>query len=627
MLRHQKKETPMTLRRLALAGASVLALTGSPALAQMAVPGPITVTEAATPKNKGDVAALNAFFEEVFQEGLKLSPEFQTQLGMKTNYGLWDNNSEAMNKAQYERGKAILSRLREGWDPARLPETARTNYRIFAEQLERNLDAYRWRHHGYTLNHLYGRHTGIPSFLINQHRVGTVADAEAYISRLENVPYVLGQSMENAKASQAIGVIAPKFSLVKMLPDVKSVISGAPFDPGQPDNAILADFKRKVGALEIDGATRDALVERAERALLDKVGPAYRDLAAMVEAQTAVATDDDGVWKLPDGRDYYRFEVRQATTVDIDPDEIHRIGLEEVAAIQDEMLAIKEKVGFKGDLRAFFEHLRTDPKFFFDNTDAGKAAFITQAEDYIAAFQPKLDGLFITKPKAPLVVKRVEEFREKSAPPAFYNPPTPDGSRPGIFYVNLYDTKELPKWNLEAIVYHEAIPGHHMQIAIAQELQDVPTFRKFAFFGAYIEGWGLYSERLPKELGFYQDPYSDFGRLNAQIWRAARLVVDSGIHAKKWTRQQAIDYMVENTPLAPEVVAREVDRYIVNPGQATSYYIGLIKMLELREKAKKALGDKFDLRGFHDAVITSGAVSLPILETLVDAWIAERQRT
>lgn len=617
------------LRSAALAGAAALALlsAGGSAWAQMAPPQPLEIGAAAKPSSKGDVQALNAFFEQAFQEGLALSPEFQTQLGQKTNYGLWDNNSDEMAEAQVARTQAMLRHLREGWDPAQLPESARLNYRIFEEQAERQIEAHEWRRHGYALNHLYGRHTGIPSFLINQHRVDSAEDAEAYISRLGKVPYVLGQTIANAKASEAMGVIAPKFSLEKMLPDVRSVISGAPFEEGKPDSAIFADFKTKVGALKIDQAAKDDLVGRAREALLTKVAPAYKELASVVESQIGKATDEDGVWKLPDGRDYYRFELKQSTTTDIDPDEVHRIGLQEVESIQKEMLSIKDKVGFKGDLQAFFEHLRSDPQFIYPNTDEGKEAFIRQAETYIDAFRPKLDGLFITKPKADLIVKRVEAFREKSAPPAFYNRPALDGSRPGIFYANLYDTKELPKWSLEAIVYHEAIPGHHMQIAIAQELQDIPTFRKFAFFGAYTEGWGLYAEQLPKELGFYKDPYSDFGRLNTQIWRAVRLVVDSGIHAKKWTRQQAIDYFVANTPLSREVATREVDRYIVNPGQATSYYIGLLKILELRDKAKKELGESFDLRAFHDALITSGAVSLPALETLVDSWIAETKRS
>lgn len=617
-----------TLRHLALAGVAAFALLGGGgAMAQMAVPTqPAAISPAAQPANKADVAALNALFEQSFQESLALSPEFQTQLGQKTNYGVWNNSSDEMAKYQQARAEALLRHLETGWDPAQLPESARVNYSIFKESLENQVESFRWRRHGYAVNHLYGRHTGIPSFLINQQRVDSVEDAEAYLSRLSNVPYVMGQTIENAKASEAMGVMAPKFSLVKMFPDIRSVISGAPFEEGKPDSAIFADFKKKVGELKIDQSAKDELIARASDILLTKLAPAYRDLAALVEAQAAKATDDDGAWKLPDGRDYYRFEVRNATSIDIDPEEVHRIGLQEVEKIQKEMRQIKEKVGFKGDLQAFFDYLRTDPKFFFPNTDEGKEAFIAQADAYIDAFEPKLDGLFITKPKADLIVKRVEAFREKSAPPAFYNRPALDGSRPGIFYANLYDTKELPKWQLEAIVYHEAIPGHHMQIAIAQELEDVPTFRKFAFFGAYTEGWGLYSEMLPKELGFYEDPYSDFGRLNTQIWRAVRLVVDSGIHAKKWTREQAIDYMVENTPLSREVVTREVDRYIVNPGQATSYYIGLLKILELRQRAEAALGDRFDLRAFHDRIITSGAVSLPVLDTLVETWIAEMKQ-
>ncbi|QJE71760.1 DUF885 domain-containing protein [Aerophototrophica crusticola] len=612
---------PMMNRRALLAGAAALAAVPAlPSLAQVPLPGPLDLTAAAKPKDKGDVAALAEFFEQVFEQQAALSPEFQTQLGLRTNYDKWDDRSPAFRDARLARTKDALARLRAGWDPARLPEAHRVNFRIFEAQAEREVEEGRWRDHEYALSHLYGRHTGVPSFLINQHRVDTPDDARAYVARLEGVPLVLGQAVEQAQRSAAKGIVPPRFSLEKMLPDARAVVTGAPFDNG-PDSSLWADIKKKVGALPADEAQKQALLKQAESALTGKVKPAYDQLISAMEALAAKATDDDGVWKLPDGEAYYRFTVREATTVDMAPEEVHQVGLQELRKLQDEMRGVMKAVGFKGELKEFFNYLRTDDRFYYPNDDAGRAAYLKQCEQVLADFRPKLDEMFITKPKAELVVKRVEPFREKSAPPAFYNRPALDGSRPGIFYANLANMREMAKWQVDAIVYHEGLPGHHMQIAIAQELQDVPTFRKFVGFGAYSEGWGLYSERLPKEIGFYKDPYSDFGRLSLQAWRAVRLVVDSGIHAKKWTREQAIQFFVDNTPLSREQCTREIDRYIVNPGQATSYFIGLLKILELRDKARQALGPKFDLRGFHDAVLRSGAVPLPVLGEQVEGWV------
>lgn len=610
-------------RRTLLGAAATLALIagGLPALAQSG-PGPLTLSPAATPKAKDDVTALNAFLEEVFEAGVSLSPEMQTYLGRKTNYDRWDDDSDAFAALAVERTRTALKLLRQGWDPARLPPAAKLNYRLFENRCELEIAALQWRPYGYPLNHLGGRHTGIPSFLANAHDIADIGDARAYLARLEGIPRVIQQTIDRGYDSAAKGIIPPKFSLTKMRPDIRSVITGAPFNGGA-DSALYADFKGKVTALDIPQADKDKLVAEAARILVEKVKPAYEALDVAAGKLEAQATQEDGVWKLPDGATYYRFVVKQDTTTDLTPNQIHELGLKHVAELQKEMQGIMRKVEFKGTLPEFFHHLRTDPKFYFSNDDAGRAAYLAHCEKILAEFTARLDEWFITKPKAPLVVKRVEAYREKSAPPAFYNQPSPDGSRPGIFYANLADMREMAKWQSDAIVYHEGIPGHHMQIAIAQELgDDVPSFRRFGFYGAYTEGWGLYSEMLPKEQGFYQDPYADFGRLTTQIWRAVRLVVDSGIHAKKWTREQAVDYFVANTPLNRDQVIREVDRYIVNPGQATSYYVGMLRIMELRDKARRELGAKFDLKGFHEVVLRTGAVPLDILGEQVDAWIA-----
>lgn len=609
-------------RRQWLAGTAGIALAAAAPLPSSAqgLPGPLTLSDAARPKNKADAAALQAFFAETFEAVLSLSPEMQTQLGRKTAYDRWDDGSDAFADASIARTRQELDLLRQGWDPAQLSEGDRLNFRLYEAQCEADIESHRWRGHAYPLNHLYGRHTGIPSFLANQHEIADLSDARAYLARLDGISAVIRNVIRRGEDAAARGVVPPKFSLSKMRPDIRSVITGAPFDKGT-DSALYADFKKKVGALSIPQAEKDKLVAEAARILTSKVKPAYEALDAAVAKLEATATHDDGVWKLPDGDAYYRFCVKNSTTTDMSPEEIHELGLKHVALLQKDMHGIMRQVEFHGTLPEFFEHLRNDPKFYFSDDDAGRAAYLAHCEKVIADFSKRLDEWFITKPKAPVIVKRVEPYREKSAPPAFYNQPTPDGSRPGIFYANLANMREMAKWQIDAIVYHEAIPGHHMQIAISQELGDVPEFRRYSFFGAYIEGWGLYAERLPKEYGFYQDPYADFGRLTTQIWRAVRLVVDSGIHAKRWTREQAIDYFVANTPLNRDQVIREIDRYIVNPGQATSYYVGMLKILDLRDKARQALGTKFDLRGFHDLVLRTGAVPLEVLGEKVEAWV------
>ena len=298
-----------------------------------------------------------------------------------------------------------------------------------------------------------------------------------------------------------------------------------------------------------------------------------------------------------------------------------------MSRIHDEMREIKDKVGFKGDLKAFMQFMKTDKQFYYPNTAEGKQRYLDEATAMIDNMKTRLDELFIVKPKADLKVKAVEAFREKAAGKAFYQQPAPDGSRPGIYYANLYDMEAMPTYQMEALAYHEGIPGHHMQIAISQELEGVPKFRKFGGYTAYIEGWGLYSELVPKEMGLYEDPYSDFGRLAMELWRACRLVVDTGIHEMKWTRQQGIDYYVNNTPNATSDGVKMVERHVVMPSQATAYKVGMLKILELREAAKVKLGDKFDIREFHDVVLKNGAVPLNVLESFVDQWVASKSAT
>ena len=404
----------------------------------------------------------------------------------------------------------------------------------------------------------------------------------------------------------------------------KNILHGAPFDSGD-DSTLLADFKRKVAALDIADSERSALISDAEKALKAAVKPSYTKLINFLAQLEKRADERDGAWKFPDGETFYNNALARTTTTELTAKEIHSIGLAEVARIHDEMRAIKDKVGFEGDLQAFMQFMKTDKQFYYPNTAEGKQRYLDEATALIDNMKTRLDELFIVKPKAGLKVKAVEAFREKAAGKAFYQQPAPDGSRPGIYYANLYDMEAMPTYQMEALAYHEGIPGHHMQIAIAQELDGVPKFRKFGGYTAYIEGWGLYSELVPKEMGLYEDPYSDFGRLSMELWRACRLVVDTGIHAMKWTRQEGIDYYVNNTPNATSDAVKMVERHIVMPSQATAYKVGMLKILELREAAKEKLGEKFDIREFHDVVLKNGAVPLNVLEQFVDQWVAKKQ--
>jgi len=415
-----------------------------------------------------------------------------------------------------------------------------------------------------------GPHTGLPSFLINYGKVETVEGAENLISRLRAVKTYLAQAQARAEDQFANGVSMPKFVYAKVRGASRNVITGAPFEDGD-DSPLWADIKTKIGKLETTDEKKDALLAEAKDALLSSVQPAYISLIAMFDQHSGEATADDGAWKLDDGASYYNVRLKHYTTTDLSAEEIHEIGIKEVARIQNEMREIMTRVGFDGTLKDFFTFLRTDPQFTFPNTDAGRDAYMAEATDVIDDMRGRLDTLFITKPKANMVVKRVEPFREDTAFGAFYNSPALDGSRPGTYYVNLKDLKDQPKFLMQALAYHEGIPGHHMQIAIAQELEGLPKFRTLGGHTAFIEGWALYSEALPKEIGLYTDPYKEFGQLGMEIFRAARLVVDTGIHSKKWDREKAVQYYLDNIPNPEGDVRAEIDRYIVWPGQATAY--------------------------------------------------------
>jgi uncharacterized protein (DUF885 family) len=569
-------------------------------------------------------AAANAFFERAFQERLALDPVLATSLGLRLRYGEWPDASERGDLARLELAERQLAELRASIDLSKLDDATRLSYRVFESSEERSIARHRWRNHGYVIDK-NGPHVSLPAFLINSHRIETESDALAYVQRLEGLQTLMVQSLERAEQAARGSVLPPKFVFAYVIEDAGNVITGRPFDDGPADSPLFADFKGKIAGLTLDGMHREALTARAELALLSSVKPAYEAVIAWAKSAEARATTDDGIWKLPDGGAYYDFLLENFTTTKLTATEIHDIGLREVARLHGEMRRLMREVGFEGDLPAFFAFMRTDSRFYYPDTPEGQAAWLADATRAIEAIRARLPELFVTVPKAELVVRAVEPFREKSAGKAFYQRPSQDGSRPGVFYANLYRMSEMPKYEMEALVYHEGIPGHHMQNAIATEQEALPQFRRGGGYTAYSEGWGLYSERLAKELGFYSDPYSEFGRLALELHRAVRLVVDTGLHARRWSREQTIRYHVENSPTGEGAAIRATERYILNPGQATGYMIGMLKIVELRERATAALGKDFDIREFHDLVLRTGGVPLTVLESEVQRWIEARR--
>ena len=557
--------------------------------------------------------------DDLFMERVRESPQYMTYLGMRERYDQWDDNSDRAADKRLQMTRDHLEKVK-AIDLTNANNSVKLSVKMFIEQANMSIEADRWRYHNYPVSQMRGVHGRIPSFLINQHLIANESEAKAYIARLAGVPKVLDQLIVNLEIRENKNIIAPKFVFPLVVESIDNMLSGAPFQDG-PDSTLLADFRRKIDTLDITDDTRSELIFSVSDTLKSHFYPAYRSLQIKLRDLESIANDDHGVWKFPDGDKFYEFALRRTTTTDLSPDEIHELGLKEVARIQTEMRRIMQAVGFDSDLQAFFAFMRDDPQFYYPDSENGKQAYLDDATAIIDNMKSLLDDLFITKPKADLIVKAVEPFREASAGQAFYQRPAPDGSRPGTYFANLYKMKDMSKYNMEALAYHEGIPGHHMQISIAQELEDIPKFRLFGGYTVFSEGWALYSETLPKEIGLYSDPYSDFGRLSEELKRACRLVVDTGIHSKKWTREKAIAYMNSNLAYSESYNIRQIERYIVMPSQATAYKVGMLKIQQLRARAQNILGEKFDIREFHDVVLKDGAVSMPILENNINAWV------
>lgn len=566
-------------------------------------------------------AALLQFLDAAFDAQIALSPESQTHLGFKTNYDKLDDYTDAADVRRQQLAEQQLKDMRARFKPEQLGESARVSYRLFEHQVERDRESFRFRNLRFPVSTNGSPAGAIPVLLINNHKVDSVADAQAYIARIRETERVMREVTATMRKQAAAGIIPNKVNFAPARADARKVVTGAPFDGGA-DSTVLADFRKKVAALDAPAATKQKLLSDASAALTGPFKRGYDMLFVALDEIEPLSKGNFGAWNLPDGAAYYNDRLKGSTTTSLTADQIHDIGLQQVAAIRQEMEAIKKQVGFTGTLEEFFNHIRTDPKFKYPNTDAGREQYLADARKIIASVMEVAPRYFRVLPKAPLEVRAVEKWREGTASTAFYNPPSADGSRPGIYYVNLVDMNQTQKVQVAGISVHEGAPGHHFQIARQQELTGLPKFRKFGGFGAYMEGWGLYAERLGDEMGVITDPYDRFGMLSLQVWRAIRLVLDTGIHSKRWTREQAIAYFKANSSVSDTDIAREVDRYFNWPGQATSYMVGQLKIAELRRKAERELGDKFDIRDFHEAVLSQGALPLDLLEAQVNAYIA-----
>jgi len=556
--------------------------------------------------------ALNRLFDEYWQDNLRHSPEFASSIGDKRyNDQISDYSVKAYNEG-LEREQGYLLRL-AAIDPTGFTPQEVISRDLLLRQFTQDQEASEFKEWEMPVNQMGGIHTTYPD-LVRQLSFTTVKDYDDWIARLHAIP----KAFEQVSRNMSIGVedhrVPPKFLMEKVLDQVKELAHQKPED--SPLALPLKSFPASIPATERD---------RIRTEMLDVIGkevlPAYLRFQRFLEVTYVPAgREQPGIWALEDGAKYYAFCIRRETTTDLTPDQIHQIGLDEVKRDEAEMLVIAKKMGF-ADLKSFQASLAANPKLHPASADALIAAY----RGYVNAMQAKLPSLFGHLPKAVLEVSTIPDYSAKSAPQAYYQQGAPDGSRPGRITVNTYNATERSLVDVEAIAYHEGIPGHHLQISIGEELQGVPEFRKYGSYTAFVEGWALYSEQLGKEVGFYQDPYSDYGRLEADMWRAIRLVVDTGVHSQHWTRDQMIDYFKAHSGMDDTNIQAETDRYSAWPGQALAYKVGQLKILELRDRAKKALGDKFDIRAFHDQVLDSGALPLDVLDQRVNDWIATQK--
>ena len=576
--------------------------------------------------------SLNLFYEKVFVRFALQNPELLTSLGIAEQFGYRAHNahlndaSVAKTERDFVQWRGHLEDLKS-YDPESQTPAQALSTRVLTWFIESQLEGEKFRFHDYPVNQLWGVQSQTAEFLIQQHRIADKRGAEDYLSRLGEVGRKFDEVLQGLAVREKNGIVPPRFVIERVLVEMRGFV----FQPAL-QNPLYKNLATKVDALQdVTAEDKQALKTRGVQLVETSVQVAYRKLIAFFEAQLPRATGDDGVWKLPDGDAYYTYRLRSETTTRMKPQEVHDLGLAEVARIEAEMLNILTTQGElqSGETPAqALARLAKDARFLYPNNDEGRKAALADYSTMVAE-QLKLSRAVIgLVPKAPIEVQRVPEFKEATAPAAYYNPPALDGTRPGVFYANLRDMNEVPKFGMRTLAVHEGVPGHHFQIALAQEQQGGPTFRRVLPFTAYAEGWALYAEWLALEMGLYKDdPYGNLGRLQDEMLRAVRLVVDTGLHATRWPRERAIAYMLEKTGMPEAAVVSEVERYIVDPGQACAYKLGMLAIRAARDRAQKALGPRWDaqtLKDFHDAVLRGGALPLEILDQQVDEWIKSR---
>ncbi len=568
--------------------------------------------------------SLNLFYDKVFAQFLFAEPEVLSSLGLVEQFGITGHNgklndvSPAHEQEMAARVRNDLSQLHK-YSLARQSASQRLSTHVLDWYLQRAVEGQRFQFYDYPVNQLFGVQSEFPSFMANIHRLLAPRDCDYYLERLDALPKKFEQTLEGLRLREKMGIIPPRFVVEEVLKEMRDFVAQPP-----AQNILAASFKTRVAKVKgLSGTKRTDYEQKVEAAVSSTVYPAYRKLIDYFQNVLPKTTTDDGVWKLPDGAAYYAYMLRQNTTTTMPPDEIHELGLREVGRIEGEMRTLLDAHDFAGQpIGAAIVALGKDPRFLYPNDDKGRAAALTRYQDLIDEATRRCAELFLHTPKARCEVRRVPAFKETTAPGAYYEAASLDGTRPGVFYANLREMAEVQQWGMPTLAYHEGVPGHHWQISTAQELTGLPQFRKVIPFTAYSEGWALYAEWLAKDAGWYaKDPFGDLGRLQAELFRAVRLVVDTGIHAKRWTREQAIAYMLEKTGMGEKEVTAEIERYIVSPGQACAYKVGMLKIRELRTRAEKELGVKFDLKEFHDQILKSGALPLEILEEQVDLYL------
>ncbi|MEL6132342.1 MAG: DUF885 domain-containing protein [Bacteroidota bacterium] len=574
------------------------------------------------------------FYDRLFVETALDNPEIITSMGIPV---LYDWTKDEFADASDAKNQQDVKRLRKNYEmllsydyDSQSPEN-QLNTDILTWFIGNQVQGEPFMYHGYPVNQMGGIQSGLPSLMETAHKLRNKSDVEAYITRLQKFELKFSQVMEGLKIREARGIIPPTYIIDRILSEMKGFVGkkeGQEIADPVKANILYTNFDEKVSQIEdLSDEEKESFRVLVADAISHYVFPAYEKYIAYFEGLKVKTNTDAGVWKFPNGDAYYAYQLKQNTTTDFTPEQVHQIGLKEVARISSEMREILESQGLNDTtqtLGEIIQALNKEERFLFRNTDEGREMVLTEYGRILDEISAGLDDAFDVRPKAELEVKRVPEFKQEGSAGAYYNRPPMDGSRGGTFYANLRDVSETVKFGMKTLAYHEGIPGHHFQIAIQAELEGVPIFRTIGLFTAYIEGWALYAEYLAWELGFYKDdPFGNLGRLQAEIFRAVRLVVDTGIHFKKWSREEAIAYMVANTGMTTTEVTTEIERYIVMPGQACAYKIGMMKILELREKAKEELGDKFDIKEFHNVVLKNGAVPLDILEQIIDRYIED----